>query len=82
MSTPLDPPPLHITAVERDTGITKDTLRVWERRYGYPKPIRSAQGERLYPSAQVDELKLIQRLLSAGLRPAGSSVVRSPSCKP
>lgn len=29
---------LSIAAVERDTGLTKDTLRVWERRYGFPTP--------------------------------------------
>jgi len=30
----------NISAVERDTGLSKDTLRVWERRYGFPKPLR------------------------------------------
>jgi len=25
-----------IAAVERDTGLSKATLRVWERRYGFP----------------------------------------------
>ncbi|MBK8767339.1 MAG: MerR family transcriptional regulator, partial [Burkholderiaceae bacterium] len=29
---------LSISAVERDTGLSKDTLRVWERRYGFPLP--------------------------------------------
>ena len=27
--------PLPIAAVERDTGLSKDTLRAWERRHGY-----------------------------------------------
>ncbi|MGE0106807.1 MAG: MerR family DNA-binding transcriptional regulator, partial [Thiomonas sp.] len=40
---------LSIAAVERDTGIGKDTLRVWERRYGFPQPHRDASGDRLYP---------------------------------
>ncbi|MGA0116507.1 MAG: MerR family transcriptional regulator, partial [Burkholderiales bacterium] len=30
----------NIAAVERDTGLSKDTLRVWERRYGFPAPVR------------------------------------------
>jgi DNA-binding transcriptional regulator YiaG len=40
---------LPIAAVERDTGLSKDTLRVWERRYGFPQPARDGAGERLYP---------------------------------
>lgn len=61
---------LTIAAVERDTGLGKDTLRVWERRYGFPAPWRDAHGERRYPQAQVDRLRLVCRLLEAGLRPA------------
>ena len=37
---------LTISQVERDTGLSKDTLRIWERRYGFPNPGRDAQGER------------------------------------
>lgn len=60
---------LPIAAVERDTGLSKDTLRVWERRYGFPQPVRDAFDERLYPSEQVERLRLIARLLGAGQRP-------------
>lgn len=60
-----------IAAVERDTGLAKDTLRVWERRYGFPTPARDANGERVYPPDQVDKLRLIRRLLDHGRRPAG-----------
>lgn len=60
---------VNIAAVERDTGLSKDTLRVWERRYGFPAPMRDRFGERLYPIEQVDRLRLIRRLLSAGHRP-------------
>jgi DNA-binding transcriptional MerR regulator/methylmalonyl-CoA mutase cobalamin-binding subunit len=59
-----------IAAVERDTGLSKDTLRVWERRYGFPVPERDANGERLYPPSQVEKLRLIRRLLDQGKRPA------------
>lgn len=58
-----------IAAVERDIGIGKDTLRVWERRYGFPNPARDPQGERLYPPDQVERLRHIRRLLDAGHRP-------------
>lgn len=60
---------LSIAAVERDTGLSKDTLRVWERRYGFPDPSRDAGGERAYALDQVDKLRIIKRLLDAGHRP-------------
>lgn len=59
---------LSIAAVERDTGLSKDTLRVWERRYGFPNPARDG-GERAYPLDQVERLRLVKRLLDAGHRP-------------
>ena len=61
--------PLSISAVERDTGLSKDTLRVWERRYGFPTPARDALGERVYAQEQVRRLRIIKRLLDAGHRP-------------
>ena len=60
---------LSIAAVERDTGIGKDTLRVWERRYGFPVPGRDANDERTYPIAQVEKLRIIKRLMDQGHRP-------------
>lgn len=60
---------LSIAAVERDTGLSKDTLRVWERRYGFPTPARDDSGERAYTLEQVEKLRVIKRLLDAGHRP-------------
>ena len=65
-----------IAAVERDTGLGKDTLRVWERRYGFPQPHRDAVGERLYPAEQVEHLRLIKRLMDQGHRPG--ALLRMP----
>ena len=56
-------------AVERDTGLGKDTLRVWERRYGFPSPSRDAHDERSYPLVQVEKLRVIKRLMTHGHRP-------------
>lgn len=64
------PTKLSISAVERETGISKEVLRKWESRYGFPCPARDAQGERLYPPEQVTRLRLIKRLLDAGVRPS------------
>ena len=58
-----------ISDVERDTGIAKETLRVWERRYAFPQPERDINGERLYPGVQVQRLRLVKRLLDQGYRP-------------
>lgn len=58
-----------IGAVERDTGLGKDTLRVWERRYQFPQPQRDANGERVYPLEQVNKLRLLKRLIDNGHRP-------------
>lgn len=69
MSDAADPTLLAIAAVERDTGLSKDTLRIWERRYGFPQPVRDAQGERAYPASQVEKLRLLKRLLDSGHRP-------------
>ena len=58
-----------IADVERDTGLSKDTLRVWERRYGFPMPARDALGERQYDNHQLIRLRHIRRLIDAGHRP-------------
>jgi len=63
------PAPCTISDVERDTGVAKETLRVWERRYEFPQPQRDAFGERLYPFEQVQKLRLIKRLIDLGFRP-------------
>jgi MerR family transcriptional regulator, light-induced transcriptional regulator len=65
-----------IAAVERDTGLSKDTLRVWERRYNFPRPQRDVYGERVYPLEQLDMLRLVKRLMDQGLRP-GKIIGRS-----
>ncbi|MES1207962.1 MAG: MerR family DNA-binding transcriptional regulator, partial [Pseudomonadota bacterium] len=37
---------LGIGAVAHMTGVDEHTLRIWERRYGFPKPERSSGGTR------------------------------------
>jgi DNA-binding transcriptional MerR regulator len=55
-----------IGAVSRLTGISPDTLRIWERRYKVVTPQRSSGGGRLYSSEDVARLKLIGRLVDNG----------------
>ena len=65
----MEEPQFAIAAVEREVGLSKDVLRVWERRYGFPAPERDVNGERLYPARQVLRLRLIKRLMDQGHRP-------------
>jgi methanogenic corrinoid protein MtbC1 len=60
---------LNISAVERETGLSKDVLRIWERRYGFPRPGRDDNAERQYAAADVAKLRAIKRLMDTGLRP-------------
>jgi DNA-binding transcriptional MerR regulator len=57
-----------IRVASRLTGISCDTLRMWERRYGYPKPRRNASGVRLYSDKDIERLLLVARALHAGYR--------------
>ncbi len=58
-----------IAFIERSTGISRETLRMWERRYGFPTPGRDAAGDRSYTGSDLDRLRLIKRLLDQGYRP-------------
>ncbi|HVO87165.1 MAG TPA: MerR family transcriptional regulator [Casimicrobiaceae bacterium] len=71
MNKPLEPQGLHfnISAVERETGLSKDVLRMWERRYGFPKPGRDDNGERQYSAVDITKLRAIKRLMDVGMRP-------------
>ncbi|MFS2012036.1 MerR family transcriptional regulator [Azospirillum sp. CT11-132] len=65
-----DGPATPVTEIEQATGLTREVIRKWEVRYGFPQPARGEHGERLYPADQVAMLRLIRRLLDAGMRPA------------
>ena len=60
---------LPINTTERETGVSKELLRMWERRYGFPDPQRDAQGDRIYPIEQVTKLRVLRRLIEQGFRP-------------
>ena len=60
---------INIATAERETGLGKDTLRVWEKRYGFPTPTRDSKGERLYSREQIVRLRGMKRLIDRGYRP-------------
>lgn len=51
-----------ISVVAERTGLSRDVLRVWERRYQAVEPVRTAGGQRLYSD---DELQRFQLLAEA-----------------
>lgn len=54
-----------IRAVSKQTGISIDTLRAWERRYQVVTPQRSERG-RLFTEAQVQRLRLLRSAVEQG----------------
>lgn len=68
-----------ISAIERETGLSKDVLRKWESRYGFPLPERGDKGERLYSAEQLIRLRLIKRLIDRGFRPASIIALEPPA---
>lgn len=42
--------------VEAQTGVAAATLRQWERRYGFPRPVRNQSGYRLYSPEDVRDI--------------------------
>jgi len=55
-----------IGAVSRLTGISADTLRIWERRYQVVEPKRTEKGGRLYSQDDVTRLTMIKTLVDQG----------------
>ncbi len=55
-----------IQVVASRTGLTKDVLRAWERRYAVVEPGRTDSGRRLYSDLDVERLQLLRLATSAG----------------
>ena len=58
---------LSISDVAEETGIAAGTIRMWEQRYGFPVPDRTASGYRRYSQEDVDALKRVAALRRRGL---------------
>ena len=59
-----------IRVVSNRTGIAPDTLRMWERRYDFPRPSPRPGGSRLYSEDDGARLNLVARAMEAGFRPS------------
>jgi DNA-binding transcriptional MerR regulator len=61
-------PIYNIGAVERLTDISPATLRVWERRYEFPKPERTSGGHRIYSEEEVEKLQWVKARIDEGMQ--------------
>lgn len=61
-------PTFTMQTIVRQTGIAPDTLRAWERRYGFPEPARSVGGHRLYSMREVEAIRWVLQKQKEGLR--------------
>jgi DNA-binding transcriptional MerR regulator len=49
------------------TGVTRDRLRTWERRYGFPAPRREGSGPRRYRLEDIQRVVAVRRAAEAGV---------------
>jgi len=57
-----------IAVVAERTGLSRDVLRVWERRYAAVEPDRTPGGQRLYSDDQVNRFRLLAAATKRGRR--------------
>jgi len=81
------PPPapgayLSIGGLSRATGVSIETLRSWELRYGFPRSVRKPSGHRQFEVASVERIRRMASAIERGLRagevvPASDAVLDS-----
>lgn len=57
---------LSIREVAKQTGLTQAVLRIWELRYGWPRPGRRANGYRAYPVCLIPVLQAVREEMDRG----------------
>jgi len=78
--SPPTPPELELSigTLSQATGVPVDTLRTWERRYGFPRPLARTEGShRRYSVQTITTVQLIVQALDQGHR-AAAVVGRHP----
>jgi DNA-binding transcriptional MerR regulator len=66
----VEPGLLSIGDICSETGLSPDVVRVWERRYGFPVPVRLSSGHRRYRQEDLYRLRLMAEALVQGHRPS------------
>ena len=57
---------LGAAAAAEACGMTTSALRMWEKRYGWPKPDRTPSGYRKYSADLIEDIKRMNRLIECG----------------
>src|SRR5947209_10227291 len=58
---------LPIREIAARSGVPAGTLRMWEERYGFPKPQRLPSGHRRFTEEQVEAVRAVLAAREAGL---------------
>jgi hypothetical protein len=58
------------------TGVSRERLRTWERRYGFPAPHRVARGPRRYAADDVSRVVAVRHASAAGV-PLAEAIART-----
>jgi MerR family transcriptional regulator, light-induced transcriptional regulator len=66
----VEPDLLSIGDICSETGLSADLVRVWERRYGFPVPLRLPSGHRRYRPSDLHQLRLMAEAVAQGHRPS------------
>jgi len=64
-----------IQAVADMTGVSAATLRAWERRYGIPRPQRTASAYRLYSDRDIEMVRRVRDLCEGGMAPSQAAQI-------
>jgi DICT domain-containing protein len=72
-----------IGEVAQRTGVAEPTLRMWERRYGFPAPERRSSGHRRYSLHEIELIRAVAAKRTAGLALAAAiEQVRGEAAQP
>ncbi|MDQ6692763.1 MAG: MerR family transcriptional regulator, partial [Candidatus Dormibacteraeota bacterium] len=64
----MTPDDLRLSQLTEVTGLSPELIRAWERRYGFPAPIRTSGGHRRYSREQAESLHRAALLIRSGFR--------------
>lgn len=59
-------PTISASEFARLSGVDRERLRTWERRHGFPSPVRPGGGARRYPVADLGEVVAVRRAVECG----------------
>jgi hypothetical protein len=63
------------------TGVSRERLRTWERRYGFPRPLRVARGPRRYELSDAARVVAVRQAAEQGV-PLRDAIANSPATAP